>query len=1031
MQSYAILGGLFVMEDTKLQKLFFYTMMIIMILSIIIPGIHLISSKTPKAVNGILDLSHWDMNKYKTIPLDGQWEFYYGKLLTPDDFKNHEPEGKTIQNVPSKWSTYTIGNNILPSHGTTTYRLKILLPANNTDYGIKTTSIYMSSKIFVDGKQILTCGNPGDSPANTTHKFYADTAYFNTDQNEIEVIIQVANYISSYNGIYYKIYLGSEKSTTSLRLYNVFIDTSLIAGMFFISLYFFGLSFQRRNKLENIFFAAYCLFSAIYNSTCSEVLLNYAIPTLPYLASVKIEIVSLIFSLHFLFRYAYYAFKVTYSRRTNFLINGIVTFFVLLTCFTNYYLWHYTYLILCTGYIYIVCLTVYIFYTKLHKEVEGKYYLYTATISSIIFFILSLFNIVWAIESNIFIPVFQPIFILSLALFMSQKYENSYKTIEELSKRLSALDKLKDNFLANTSHELKTPLNGIINISQSLLDGVNGDLNISQRDDLQLITNIGKRLSILVYDILDYSKLKIMDITLKIRDIDLYQVAESTIDVFICLIKGKPLKIENKIPPGIYIVQADENRLKQIISNLLDNAIKFTPQGVITISSYLKEDFIFIQITDTGTGISQDKLKDIFNSYEQLDSASPDSIGTGLGLSIAKQLVELHKGKIFVESHIGKGSCFTFFLPQGKKEKITEIESIRIKGNINVLPLTNKNLCYKIKGESEFSILAVDDEYSNLKALMNTLSVCKYNITATVSSKYALQLLKTSLKYDLCIFDVMMPDISGYELCRKIREQYSPIELPVLLLTAKTLPEDLEAGFVSGANDFLTKPFEAGELKCRVKTLVELKKSKELLIEKETAFLQAQIRPHFLFNTLNTINSFCYTNPKKAAELIEELSVFLRSIVDFSGISSFISIEKELSIAKSYIEIQKARFGSKLQVEYNIDPLTLKYSILPLTIQPIVENSIKHGILKKTKTGKIILSLLLNDNHINIEIIDDGIGIPSHILNRITDLSYKNKGIGLTNINRRLLNFYNINLDISSELGKGTKIAFTIPAEYH
>jgi signal transduction histidine kinase/CheY-like chemotaxis protein len=986
----------------------------------------LLLEKEPEAVNGTLDLTGWDAQKDGTVKLAGQWEFYFGQLLTPDDFKNRQPAGKTIQKVPSKWSLYKIGESKLPAHGTATYRLKVLLPTQGGSYGIKMTSIYASAKIFVDGQQVLSCGSPGDSPANTVHQYYADTGYFNTGKDEVDIVVQAANYISAYSGIFYHIHFGSQQSISKLRLYNFFIDAAIIAGTIFISLYFFGLSLQRKNRLEVFFFAAYCLFSAIHYSTCSEVLLNYAFPGIGYNASVKIQVISLVLSFYALFEYVYHAFNATYARKPRIFNSAMVIFFILLTCFTNFYLWYYTYVIFSMANIYIISMVIYIIGKQIYVKVEGRYYLYIAVISSVVLFLVNLFNIVLALESNIFLPVFRPIFILSLALYMSGKYENYYKTIEELSKRLSSLDKLKDDFLAKTSHELKTPLNGIINISQSLLDGAGGRLNGAQAEDIRLIASIGKRLSTLVYDILDYSKLKVMDITLKINSIDAHQVVESTADIFRHLTKGKPLNIENQIQAGTCIVLADENRLKQILSNLMDNAVKFTPQGTITIAGYLEGDFAFIEVRDTGRGIPPNSLKDIFSSYEQIPSTSREATGTGLGLAITKQLVELHGGRIFAESRLGKGSCFTFSLPRGRREK--SMESASNKTDEPHASLTDSNMPYRVDAGGEFSVLAVDDEYSNLKALLNTLLVCPYNVTAVGSGEAALCLLEDALTFDLCILDVMMPGMSGYEACRKIREKYSPLDLPVLLLTAKALPEDLEAGFMAGANDFLVKPFEARELKCRVQTLVQLKKSKESLLEKETAFLQAQIRPHFLFNALNTISSFCYTNSTQAGELLAELGVFLRNSFDFTSSASFISIEKELRLVKAYVAIEKARFGNQLAVEYNIDPLALKYRIPPLTIQPIIENSISHGLMKRDQGGKVTLNVLFGEEQMTIQVIDNGIGIPGNVLDGL-DLKSESKGVGLTNINRRLMNFYGTALDISSEEGQGTTVSFSIPAK--
>jgi two-component system sensor histidine kinase ChiS len=1014
----------------KVQKFFFYVMLAIMAVSIMVPLIRRASSKAPVAVKGILDLRNWRAEKGDTVKLNGEWEFYFGKLLTPADFKNRRPAGGTIQKVPAKWSSYKINGRKLPAHGAATYRLKILLPAKGGSYGLKITCISAAAKIFVNNRQILACGNPGNSPETTEHKYHADAAYFNTSKNQAEVLIQVANHIYANSGIYYEIHFGAQPSINGLRMYDFFIDTALIAGMFFISLYFFGLSLQRKSNTDVMFFAAFCLFSAIYDSTCSEAILNYAFPGLTYNASAKILVLSLILNRYSLFKYVYHAFKASYTRRTNLITDGIAAGLILLTCFTRFYLWDYAYLIFILGNIYVISLVLQIIFRYAHANIEGRYYLYTAIISSAVLLISSLCNIVLLMESNLFIPVFQPIFVLALALYMSEKYENSYQTIEKLSARLSAIDKLKDDFLAKTSHELKTPLNGITNISQSLLDGAGGSLNAGQLEDIRLITSLGKRLSTLVYDILDYSKLKTMDISLKINSIDVHPVVDSTADIFKYLIKGKPLRIENKIAPGACIVLADENRLKQIITNLLDNAVKFTPRGTITITGYCREEFGYIEVRDTGIGIPAGKLKDIFIAYEQLEPLSAEAMGAGLGLSITRQLVELQQGQIFAESEPGKGSCFTFSLPLGDRKKIEGPAPAQFDGyEPQNAPLTEINLPYTADVGGQFSILAVDDEYSNLKALLNILTVCQYNVTLAGDAESALGLLAGVLKYDLCILDVMMPGMSGYEACRKIRETYSPLELPVLLLTAKALPEDLEAGFMAGANDFVAKPFEASELKCRVQTLVQLKESKDLLLEKETAFLQAQIRPHFLYNALNTINSFCYTNPVKAGELLAELGVFLRNSFDFSSTAALIPIEQELRLIKAYVAIEKARFGDRLAVEYHIDPAVLPYGILPLTIQPIVENSIRHGLMQRNRGGKVILEVTFREERIAVRVSDNGTGIPAHILDGLTHAKLESQGVGLTNIERRILKFYGAALNISSAEGCGTTVSFCIPAK--
>ncbi|MDM8561304.1 PocR ligand-binding domain-containing protein [Candidatus Parabeggiatoa sp. HSG14] len=409
----------------------------------------------------------------------------------------------------------------------------------------------------------------------------------------------------------------------------------------------------------------------------------------------------------------------------------------------------------------------------------------------------------------------------------------------KLNEALSALeahDKLKDEFLANTSHELRTPLNGIIGIAESLIDGVAGELSGQAKNNLAMIAGSGKRLSSLVNDILDFSKLKHQDIELQLKPMSLREVAEIVLTLSQSLKGKKNLQLINAIDTNLPPAFADENRVQQIFYNLVGNAIKFTESGQVKISAKVENlegegnlSHLVITISDTGIGISKDKLDSIFESFEQAEgSTAREYGGTGLGLTVTKQLVQLHGGKIWVESTQGKGSQFKFTLPISEKGKISQPSQ---------LPVTNKPLLENVISaetivstphieEGHFKILAVDDEPVNLQVLVNHLSLHDYAVTQASSGLEALKLLEEGLKPDIILLDVMMPKMTGYEVMRKIRETYELNELPALLLTAKNQISDLVTGLESGANDYLTKPISKDELLARIKTHLNIKRLK-------------------------------------------------------------------------------------------------------------------------------------------------------------------------------------------------------------
>ncbi len=234
--------------------------------------------------------------------------------------------------------------------------------------------------------------------------------------------------------------------------------------------------------------------------------------------------------------------------------------------------------------------------------------------------------------------------------------------LEQANEDLTKLDKLKDEFLANTSHELKTQVHGILGLTESLMDGTCGDLSINARQFLSMILQSSRRLAKLVNDIIDFSELKSRNIKLLKMSIDLGSMAETVIAMIKPAITDKNIAIINNIKPGEYYVFADEKRLQQILLNLTENAVKFTESGSINISAdTLPSGECIIAISDTGMGIPKDKQKLIFESFVQSDgSTSRKYGGTGLGLSITKNLVELHGGTISLNSKQEEGSTFYF-----------------------------------------------------------------------------------------------------------------------------------------------------------------------------------------------------------------------------------------------------------------------------------------------------------------------------------------------------------------------------------
>ncbi|TNJ41475.1 tetratricopeptide repeat protein [Tamlana fucoidanivorans] len=465
---------------------------------------------------------------------------------------------------------------------------------------------------------------------------------------------------------------------------------------------------------------------------------------------------------------------------------------------------------------------------------------------------------------------------------------------------LEKIDKLKDEFLANTSHELRTPLNGIIGLSESLKDNLAGKLPDKDIENLEMIMYSGKRLSNLVNDILDFSKLKNKDLNLDVKPVDLYPLVNLVLKVSAPLAKGKPIHFINTIPRDVLLVNADENRLQQIFYNLIGNAIKFTEKGEIKMSVSQENDMLAISVSDTGIGISKDKFQQIFKSFEQVDASIERQYGgAGLGLSITKQLVELHGGTIKVHSEINQGSNFVFTIPLSDKKR-TELH-FDYNSSPNIQELKDDSIAViqkeSIDKTSEITILIVDDESINRRVLENHLSIAGYHVEEANSGKEALERLEKGEMFNLILLDVMMPNMSGYEVCEEIRKNYLPSELPIVLLTAKNRVSDLVIGFNVGANDYLTKPFSKNELLSRIKTHLNL----HGIHKAASKFVPTEF--------LKSVGREAVTDVVLGDHKEKEVTVLFSDIRDYTSLSESMSPEQNFKFVNAYV----GRMGPKIQ----------------------------------------------------------------------------------------------------------------------
>lgn len=390
-----------------------------------------------------------------------------------------------------------------------------------------------------------------------------------------------------------------------------------------------------------------------------------------------------------------------------------------------------------------------------------------------------------------------------------QEYKDIENTLIEARKKAEESDRLKMAFLANMSHEIRTPLNAIVGFSE-LLAAANTEEE--KQKYLEILHTNSELLLQLVNDILDLSKIEAGTLEFVYSDVDINLLLNDLEQLFRMKIgSNSPVQIITE--PGLpsCMVHTDRNRIAQVVSNFVSNAIKFTTEGSIRIGYQSSENGLRFYVSDTGSGISADKLEGVFDRFVRLQS---DKNGNGLGLSICKTIVNKLGGEIGAESEVGKGSTFWFTLPEHsdiKPKVIIEKEQEELPSAIRV-PVIDAG------SDKKLSILVAEDMEDNYR-LCEAILASRYELHWAHNGEEAISLF---LKFqpDIILMDIRMPEVNGYEATEAIRQMSATV--PIIALTAFAYEEDRQKIMHSGFTDFLTKPISSKVLLGKLESLKKI-----------------------------------------------------------------------------------------------------------------------------------------------------------------------------------------------------------------
>ncbi|MFQ5570388.1 MAG: ATP-binding protein [Rhodothermales bacterium] len=426
-----------------------------------------------------------------------------------------------------------------------------------------------------------------------------------------------------------------------------------------------------------------------------------------------------------------------------------------------------------------------------------------------------------------------------------RKVEQLKEEITEYAEKLREMEQLKARFFANVSHEFRTPLTLILGPVEDALNDAHGPVSSTLRRQLQMMKRNGFRLQRLINQLLDLSKLEAGRMHLHVRRRNLVAFLRGLVQSFSSLAERKHVTLQFDADLEDHALFFDADKLEKIVSNLLSNAFKFTPEhGTIRVKVRKVEDekgsFVEMCVRDTGAGISAEELPYVFDRFHQVaHSRAHEQEGTGIGLALAKELVELHGGEIHVESEPGFGCEFIVRLPQGSAHlspddlveadsdaaplEVEHSEAHWLDAEVDAIDETTLDQETWVEAQEDAPTILIVEDNADVREYLKSNLVLHYHIVEATNGVEGLQQARSILP-DLIISDVMMPEMDGVALCRALKTDDQLNHIPVILLTAKASEVDKLEGLKTGVDDYLYKPFNAEELLARMENLIELRR---------------------------------------------------------------------------------------------------------------------------------------------------------------------------------------------------------------
>lgn len=757
-----------------------------------------------------------------TYALDGPWEFHWQTFLSPGQPRSAPPDATL--NLPSMWTQVELDGRRLPPDGHASYRLQMDLGENPPESLLmRVPLVYSAYRLYVDGKEVAHVGQPAASAGEARPDYGERKVWIDSPGQTIDILLHVSNYSSRSAGIPRAIEIGTPKAVQGLWAIELVSTSALAGGLMLIGLSQLILFLIRRRESAYLFFGLTVMFWSLQTVLSAQLLEAMGLHIPIALARPLDGFSALAAGTSYLWFLSALFPNELPSRLTRWVAVPVIVYVLIAVLDPGL-----TRSVAIGWLLYLVVALLALALLALVQAVRrNRPDAGLILLGSGIVALTAALQIYWFNETGVrdavaSVGVLAAMGLHSLAL--ARRNARAFDRSQRLETALRRANRLKDEFLANTSHELRTPLHAMIGLAESLPRD-----DSKTRQGLDLIVQSGRRLARLVDDTISFTQLKHGELPIRLQPTAVAPLVERVMATCQPLLGSRSVVLESRLHEPLPPILADADRLYQVLFNLIGNAIKFTDKGHIRVSAHHEADRVCFAVEDTGIGIAREELDRMQRPYEQGHDSSLDGRGGfGLGLAISRALLERHQSELELHSQAGVGTSVRFSLPVSDEGEPAASTPIIQPNDRDPAPPAEGDAVEAAPRNADVStLLIVDDDATAAIVLEQQLHQAGYRTLVAHSGTEALEMVGHN-RVELVLLDVMMPDMSGLTVCRRLREEFDANTLPIILVTARTRPEDVIEGLEAGANDHLSKPFWRREMLARVEAHLRVHENEQM-----------------------------------------------------------------------------------------------------------------------------------------------------------------------------------------------------------